>query len=929
MSLKSRKKKNKFKKKPSILSRLIVALFSIAILAMISALVVLAIYSRDLPDYEQLASYNPPLVTRLYAGDGRLLEEYANQRRLFVPYNAMPEKLINAFISAEDRRYFEHNGIDPQGIIRAAMVNLKNMGENRALAGGSTITQQVVKNMLLTNQQTLGRKIREALIAIRMNSFFPKEKVLELYLNEIYLGGGSYGVAAAAQNYFNKSVDELELEEVALLAALPKAPARYNPFRNYDRALERRNWVLERMVIDNHITEEELEIAKNQPIKLQRRANTEIVNAPSFAEEVRRELESRFGAEDLYNGGYVVRTTLDPDLQKYAIKSLRNGAIAYDKRQGFDGPIANISIFSDDENGIRESWSDSLQEFDNPEGTDSWQLAVVIAMDDEQAEIGLKDGSRAYIEQKGFSWAGCYHEKQAYKIKKQEIDSKLERLIAQIRNTPGYSEGYIDEITAKVNEDDEAKKRELAKCKAKSPDDIFKIGDVILVQKQSDNDDEEDYYALKQVPGVNGAVIVLDAHTGRVLAMAGGHDFSSGHFNRATQARRQPGSAFKPFVYLTALAKGLTPATTLVDAPVAIPKGGGVELWTPRNYSGEYHGVSTLRMGLEKSRNVLTVRLAQMIGVNSIINVARKFDLYDELPSNYAPILGAVETTPLRMTAGYAMIVNGGKKIIPTLIEKIQDRNGKTVFERDQRNCIGCEFDSEDDIFSFKPPEIIDNREEIMDPYTSYQMVSMLEGVVKRGTGWRAKKIGKPIAGKTGTTNGSIDAWFIGFSPDYVVGVYMGYDKPRSLGEKETGSSVAVPIFVDVMEYVLKDKPATPFRIPDGIRLIKVNRQNGKLPDVTTASRDIIFEAFKPGDELPVAADQEEDYDYMMIEEMNFGRGRGSNIEAVDGMAMDRDDNVKPREDNRRRGTPPSAQQFPPSRMDSAPDNYDGFGGIY
>jgi penicillin-binding protein 1A len=680
------------------------------------------------------------------------------------------------------------------GVARAAITNLRNYGTGRRPEGASTITQQVAQNFLLTKDVSLTRKIREAIISFRMERAYSKAQILELYLNQIYLGFGSYGVAAAANNYFGKSLDELTVEEAAFLAALPKAPNNYNPLRYYDAAVSRRNYVLGRMVEDGYVTADEGARAREAAIAVARGSGGASIEAPYFAEEVRRELAERYGDTALYQGGLSVRTTLDPRLQRIAQEELREGLITYDRRHGWRGPVAQLPTMDD--------WARQLSEIATSPGSGVWRLAVVLTADDEnrQAAIGFADGARGQIPLAELKWARDWVEGQ----KRGPTVRKVSQVLA--------------------------------------------AGDVVLVEPvRADSEDEpypENSWGLRQIPDINGAVVALDPHTGRILAMTGGFSFAHSEFNRATQAWRQPGSAFKPFVYLAALDTGFTPSTLVLDAPFVIDQGPGLGKWKPANYTNKFYGPSPMRLGIEKSRNLMTVRLAQTVGIDKVADYAERLRVMDDIPRQLSMSIGAGETTLLRMTTAYAMIVNGGKEITPTLIDRIQDRNGRTVFRHDTRPCEGCQ---EVAWSGQEPPRPPDLRAELLEPGTAYQMVSMLEGVVQRGTGVRIRAVGKPLAGKTGTTNDSLDTWFVGFSPDLAVGVFVGFDEPKSLGDKETGSSVPAPIFRDFMARALESKPAVPFRVPSGIRLVRVNAETGVVAQ--RGDERVILEAFKPGSE--------------------------------------------------------------------------------
>jgi penicillin-binding protein 1A len=749
-------------------------------------------YGNDLPDYKQLAVYEPPTVTRVHAGDGRLLVEYATENRAYVPIRAMPRRVVNAFLSAEDKNFYSHPGVDFVSVARAIVTNLANLGHDRRPVGASTITQQVAKNFLLTNEVSIERKAKEAILAFRIEHAFDKERILDLYLNEIYLGWGSYGVAAAALNYFNKSLDELTLAEAAFLAALPKAPNNYHPVRRYEAALSRRNWVIGRMLEDGRITAADAELAWAEPLAVHQTDPTEIVRADYFVEEVRRELARLYGDAKLYEGGLSVRTTLNPRLQRIAERVMRQGLIDYDRRHGWRGPVTHLDLTA-------YEWRPALIQIEPPAGAAPWTIAAVLSTDDAKADIGLPTGQTGFIPMAELRWARPW-------LPDQEVGPE-----------------------------------------PTSPGAVLKAGDVVLVEAVRKSADgktayDDGAYALRQIPAVNGGLVAIDPHTGRVLAMNGGFSYESSQFNRATQAVRQPGSAFKPFVYLAALDSGFTPSTIVLDAPFVVDQGAGLGKWKPANYSRVFYGPTPMRIGIEKSRNLMTVRLAQTIGMEKVVDYARRFGIVDDMPPVLSMALGAGETTLLRLTTAYAMLVNGGKRIDPTFIDRVQDRHGLTVYQHDTRECPGCR----DEIWAGQaPPELPDGRAQVADSGSVYQIVSMLQGVVERGTGRRISAVGKPLAGKTGTTNQSLDTWFMGFSPDLAVGVFIGFDEPKSLGPRETGSSVAAPVFRDFMAAALRNQPAIPFRIPPGVRLVRVNEETGRIAQ--KGDRKVILEAFKPG----------------------------------------------------------------------------------
>jgi penicillin-binding protein 1A len=747
-------------------------------------------YGKDLPDYRALANYEPPVTTRFHAGDGSLLAEFARQSRLFVPVSAIPKPLIQAFLSAEDKNFYSHSGIDFAGIARAVLINARNYGSDRRPVGASTITQQVAKNFLVGNERSVARKIREAIIAYRMERTFSKDRILELYLNEIYLGVGSYGVAAAALNYFGKPLDQLTLAECAYLAAIPKGPNNYNPYRAYQAAIERRNWVLDRMAEDGAVPMDEAAAAKLTPLVVRDAAAMSTTRADYFTEEVRRQVVSLFGDQALYEGGLSIRTTLDPKLQAIADRVLRQGLMDYDRRHGWRGPLTRIQPGAE--------WAKQLAAMPAipglvVPGVAPWRAALVLSTDAKSARIGFADGGTGTIPMAELAWARPT-------LPDQNVGPKPTR-----------------------------------------PDQVLAVGDVVAVEPVGKS---KDTFALRQIPNVGGALVAMDPHTGRVLAMGGGWSFEQSEFNRATQALRQPGSSFKPFVYAVALAAGFSPSSLVLDGPFVADQGPGLPKWKPKNYHDDFLGPTTLRVGLEKSRNLMTVRLAQYLGMDKVADLVRRFGVVDDLPQLLSMALGAGETTLLRMTTGYAEFVNGGKAVQPTLIDRIQDRRGRTVYRHDARPCDGCAGTT---WYDQPVPTIPDVRPEVLDAATSYQIVSMLQGVVERGTGSKVREVGKPLAGKTGTSNDSNDVWFVGFSPDLAVGVFVGFDQPRTLGPKETGGSIAAPIFRDFMAAALADQPAVPFRIPPGVRLVRVNAQTGAPAE--PGDKVVILDAYKPGTE--------------------------------------------------------------------------------
>ena len=753
-------------------------------------------FSRELPDYSQLQDYEPAVMTRVHASNGALLAEYARERRLYLPIQAVPKRVINAFIAAEDKNFYEHGGIDFSGIARAGLSYIQNYGSGRRPQGASTITQQVAKNFLLTNELSWSRKIKEALLAMKIERTFSKERILELYLNEIYLGMGAYGVAAASLLYFDKSVHELSVSEAAYLAALPKAPNNYHPFRQRERAFERRNYVLDRMAEDRYITAQETEKAKKEPFKITLRpTGAHIFAAEYFAEEVRRYINDNYTEKKLYEGGLSVRTTLDPKMQELARKVLVNGFVSFDEQQGYRGVANKLDLVGD--------WGTKLAEVKALSDVAPWRLAVVLEAGDQSARVGFQPA----------------REPGGAVSKERESGTLTLEGVKWAKATSGPLKG---KAPTKVSQ-------------------VLEPGDIVYVEPLAGKDGQ---FRLRQVPEVSGAIVAMDPTTGRVLAMVGGFSYDQSQFNRATQALRQPGSSFKPLVYAAALDNGYTPSTVVLDAPLEIDTGSGI--WSPENYSRKFYGPSTLRFGIEQSRNVMTVRLAQDIGMPMIGEYAKRFGIYDSLPPYLSFALGAGETTLLKMVGAYAMFDNGGRKVQPTLIDRIQDRYGRTIYKHDSRECRGCAADK---WASQAEPTLIDKRERVLDPMTAYQITSMMEGAVQRGTATVVKEVGKPVAGKTGTTNDEKDAWFIGFSPDLVVGVYLGYDKPRHLGRGATGGVLAAPIVKEFMKVALADKPAVPFRVPAGIKLIRVDPKTGMR--ASPGDQRVILEAFKPGTAPP------------------------------------------------------------------------------
>ena len=744
-------------------------IFSIAIL--LFAFSTLWYFSIGLPDYKKLSNYQPPISSRVYSKEGKLIAEYALEKRLFVPFESIPDKAINSFLSAEDKNFFNHPGIDAKGILRAIIKNIKNISQNKRLEGASTITQQVAKNFLLTNEVSVKRKIKEAILAFRIERAYTKERILELYLNQIYLGQGTYGIAAASLEYFDKSIKELTYSDAALLAALPKAPSRYNPYRYPKVAKFRRNLVLQNLEENNFISKKQLEEFKNKKINLKKR-KIEIVNeANSYTEEVRRSVNENYGFEKLYSQGLSIRTPLNIGYQIQAIKSLRLGIENYDRRHGWRGPIANKIK--------NQNWANKVGEF-KLDPTLKWQLAEIVEVNTSQVKFKLMD-----------------------KIKNIEGILSIKNLKWTIP-------------------------------KGKIISDIHNIGDIFFVKK------ENNYWLLKQYPKVNGGIVVLDPYTGDVKALVGGFNFKSSEFNRVTQAKRQPGSAFKPIVYAAALENGFAPNTIILDAPFVESQGVGLKNWKPENYGKKFYGPSTFRKGIEYSRNLMTVRIAKILGLEQILNLSKKLDVYKEIPELLSVSLGAAETTLINLTSAYAPFVNGGKKIKPNLISRIQDRRGKTIFRVQNRKCKGCDKFIDQ---SLNFPEIENTNERVFSEETAYQMVTILRGAVERGTAKKLKSLKVPLAGKTGTTNDNFDAWFIGFSSNLVIGVYIGFDNPKTLGKFETGSKAALPVFKDFVENALYKEDFNDFKIPENIYLTSLNYDTGMKS--APGEKNTIIEALK------------------------------------------------------------------------------------
>ncbi len=729
-------------------------------------------FSVGLPDYKKLSNYQPPISSRVYSEDSKLIAEYALEKRLFVPFDSVPKKVINAFLSAEDKNFFNHPGIDAKGILRAVIKNIKNITQNKRLEGASTITQQVAKNFLLSNEVSMKRKIKEAILAFRIERAYTKERILELYLNQIYLGQGTYGIAAASLEYFDKSIKELNYSEAALLASLPKAPSKYNPYKYPEIAKFRRNLVLDNLKENKFISKKELKEFKDSILKLKKRKIEIVDEANSYTEEVRKTVKDIYGFQKLYSQGLSIKTPLKIDYQIQALKSLRKGIEEYDRRQGWRGPITNKFK--------NPNWK-KIVKLNKLDKTLNWYLAEIISIENNVINFEIisekKENFKGTLILKNLKWS---------------IPKK------------------------------------------KSIKDIHRIGDIIYVKK------EINFWSLKQYPKVNGGIVILDPFTGDVKALVGGFNFKTSEFNRVTQANRQPGSAFKPIVYAAALEKGFAPNSIILDAPFVESQGVGLKNWKPENYGKKFYGPSTFRKGIEYSRNLMTVRIAKILGLEEILNLSKKLNIYEEIPELLSVSLGAAETTLINLTSAYSPFVNGGYKIEPKLISRIQDRRGKTIFQNKSSNCIGCDKFITDDI---EFPKIENKSEKVISEETAYQMTSILQGVVKRGTAKKLRSLKVPIAGKTGTTNDNYDAWFIGFSSKLVIGVYIGYDNPKSLGKFETGSKAALPIFKDFVENALYKEDFEEFLIPENIYLTSLNYDTGLKS--AAGEKNVITEALK------------------------------------------------------------------------------------
>ena len=748
------------------LKKLLIGITFIGLIGIIAVISILWTYSNNLPDYKFLKSYKPPVSSKLYSGSGELVSDFSSEKRIFVPFNTIPKKVINSFLSAEDKNFFSHPGVDAKGIIRAVIKNISNILYSKRLEGASTITQQVAKNFLLSNEISIDRKMKEAILAFRIERALSKERILELYLNQIYLGEGSYGIASASLKYFDKPISELNYAEAALLAALPKAPSKYNPFKNKELAKFRRNLVIKNLYENLYISKNEFSELMDTKIKLKKRKRIYLEDSRYYVEDVRKSIVQEYGFDRVYKQGFNIKTPINLELQKIATKSLREGLLKYDKRKGWRGPLTNKKNLN--------LWQENLDNY-KLEKSIGWDLAIVKKVEKFSAQIETIENKTGFIEYKDLSWT------------------------------------------------------------KKNLNEILNVGDVVYVEEKKNKK-----FILKQLPEVNGGIIVMDPFTGRVLAMSGGFSFKKSEFNRATQADRQPGSAFKPFIYALALENNFTPSTLILDAPIVLDQGVDLKMWKPENYGKKFYGPSTLRNGLEKSRNLMTVRIAQELGVKKIAEFSKKLRIYDNPDELMSISLGSAETTLMKLTSAYCSFVNGGKLINPIFIDRIQDSEGNTIYNSDKRFCKKCEKIS----FSGKEiPKISNNFQQIFSEETAYQMTSLLEGVVQRGTGKKLKKLNLDLAGKTGTTNKNTDTWFIGFTSNLVVGVYIGHDEPKSLGKYETGSKTALPVFENFIKNSVKKTDARPFKVAKNIKMLVVDAKTGKKANF--GSDKTIIEVFK------------------------------------------------------------------------------------
>ena len=749
-----------------LIKKILILLITVGLGLFVSIIVILWTYSNKLPDYKFLKNYKPSVSSKLYSGGGELVSDFSSEKRVFVPYNTIPKKVIHAFLSAEDKNFFSHPGVDARGIIRAVLRNISNIIYEKRLEGASTITQQVAKNFLLSNEVSLNRKIKEAILAFRIERALSKERILELYLNQIYLGQGAYGIASASLEYFDKPISKLDYAEASLLAALPKAPSKYNPFKNIDLAKRRRDLVIKNLYDNSYIGYKKYKKLLNTKITLKKRKKIYLEDARYYVEDVRKFIVEKYGFDRVYKQGFNIKTPINLEIQTIATQSLRDGLIQYDKRKGWRGPLLNKK----DTN----NWNNDLKKY-HLEKSIGWNLAIIKKKNKFFVEIETDQKIAGKIEYQDVSWT------------KKELDK------------------------------------------------LFKVGDIVYVNKIKDN-----IFSLKQLPKANGGIVVMDPFTGRVIAMSGGFSFKRSEFNRATQATRQPGSAFKPFIYALALENNFTPSTLILDAPIVLDQGEDLKKWKPENYGKKFYGPSTLRTGLEKSRNLMTVRIAQELGIKKITTFSKQLKIYENPEELMSISLGSAETTLLKLTTAYCSFINGGKLIEPIFVDRIQDSEGNTIYNSEKRVCKKC---NEISYLGEEIPKITDNFPQIFSAETAYQVTSMLEGAIQRGTGRKLKDLNLDLAGKTGTTDENNDAWFVGFTSNLVVGVYVGFDEPKSLGRYETGSKTALPIFKAFIKNAVKKKDARPFKVAKNIKMMVIDLITGKKANF--GSKKTIIEAFK------------------------------------------------------------------------------------
>lgn len=782
------------------------AIFTALTLGIIAVVIavgaVLFVYSHDLPGHEALANYTPPTISRIYSREGRIVDEFAVERRLFVPGEEIPDLVAHAFVSAEDRNFYQHSGYDPRAIAAAFVEAVRSRG--RDVRGASTITQQVMKNFLLDGSRTVERKVREIILAARIETALSKDRILELYLNEIFLGQNSYGVAAAAQTYFNTNLEDLTLEQAAYLAALPQAPSNFHPVRDYDRAISRRNYVLREMFENGYITRQDMERASATPLETVQGGHIEPFRTAMpprnyFTDEIRRQLSAQYGENEFLSGGYAVRATMDESLQRVAERALRRALESYDREQGvWRGPAARIdpALLGDE-----AAWRAALADTEIARDIEGWAPAVVLSVNAQAARLGIEDMA---------------------------LDRDAHVILAE------------DVTWARPLNPDGSRGRQ-----ARGPDDLLAPGDVVHVQAlTADGDGAVQGWSLRQVPEVQGGFMAMDVNTGRVLAMQGGFSYQQSSFNRATQATRQPGSSFKTLVYAAALDSGYSPNTIVIDAPFEMETPEGI--WRPQNASDRYYGPTPLRTGIEMSRNLMTVRLAQDVGMETVARYAERFGVYDRMQPFLSNALGSQETTLFRMVAAYAMFANGGERVDPTLVDRIQDRWGNTVYRQDQRQCPDCQVAA---LEAGIAPAVISNRQRVINPITAYQLTSMMQGVVDRGTAASSVNLPVPAAGKTGTTNEARDVWFVGYTSSIAAGCYIGFDQPRPLGRSASGGRLCGPVFNDFMLAAIEEYGGGPFVVPDGGMFYPIDRFSGqRLPD-GSEGENVVYELFRLGEE--------------------------------------------------------------------------------